>query len=211
MIKRPTLILLILLLLAVVVYFLINNRLAATSSASTPTAVTSSYLITPADGALQILRITNKQNQTFQMQRDSTGTWMITLPSAGSADQGLAAAAETQVGALRILTSLDNQFNLADAGLDSPAFTIELTFTNGAKHIIQVGFLTPISTGYYVRFDNGNLYAVSQPGIDALLGLISAPPFPATATLVPAIATTSSPGLETITPSATLVLSTPTP
>jgi hypothetical protein len=211
MIKRPTLILLILLILAVAAYFLLNNRLAATSSASTPTAVKTSYLITPADGTLQILRITNKQNQTFQMQRDSTGTWMITLPFAGSADQGLAAATETQVGALSILTNLDNQFILADAGLDSPAFTIELTFTNSIKHIIQVGSLTPISTGYYVRFDNGNLYAVSQPGIDALVGLISAPPFPATETPVPTIETTASPGLEAITPSPTLKLSTPTP
>ena len=41
------------------------------------------------------------------MQRDLSKTWVITAPTSGAADQGLAGAAETQVGALSIVTMLD--------------------------------------------------------------------------------------------------------
>ena len=65
-----------------------------------------------------------------------------------------------------------------------PADTMELGFVNGANHKIEVGNLTPTSSGYYVRFDGGKIYVIEKSGIDALLNLLTAPPFPATATPV---------------------------
>jgi hypothetical protein len=204
MIKRPTWILLAILALVIGAYFVIKNRPSATSTEATPTALGNNFLVTQADGTLQRLRISDKQNRVVQMQRDSSGTWVVTLPTLGAADQSLAGAAETQVGALRIVTTLENSLNLADAGLDSPAYTIELTFVSGIQHVIQVGTLTPTSSGYYVRYDAGNLYVVSQSGIDALLNLLTAPPYPATETPVPTIEDTATPTVEAVT-------STPTP
>ena len=211
MIKRPTWILLVILGLVVVAYFVIKNRSSATSIQPTPTALGNNFLVTQSDGTLQILRIYDKQNHIVQMQRDIGGTWIVTLPTPGTADQALAEAAETQVGALRIVTALDNQLNLVDAGLDSPAYTIELTFVSGLKHVIQVGTLTPTNSGYYVLYDAGNLYVVSQSGIDALLNLLTAPPFPATETPLPTIEETATPTLEVVTPTPTFELATPTP
>ncbi len=200
MIKRPTWILLAILALVVVAYFVIKNRSSTTSTEATPTAPGSNFLVTQADGTLQSLRISDQQNRAVQMQRDTSGTWIITLPTPGAADQALAAAAETQVGALRIVTTLDSQLNLADAGLDSPAYTIELTFASGIKHVIEVGTTTPTNSGYYVRYDAGNLYVVSQPGISALLNLLTAPPFAATETPLPTITETPTPTLEAAAP-----------
>jgi hypothetical protein len=200
MIKRPTWILLVILALVVIGFFLIKNRPSATSTAVTPSALGNNFLVTQADGTLQTLRIYDKQNRIFQMQRDTSGTWNVTLPTPRVADQSLAGAAEIQVGALRIVTNLYNQLNLADAGLDSPAYTIELTFVSGLQHVIKVGTLTPTNSGYYVRFDAGNLYVVSQSGIDALLNLLTSPPFDATETLFPSIEETATPTLEVATP-----------
>jgi hypothetical protein len=208
MIKRPTWILLLVLALVVVVYFVVKNRNSGTSVLSTPTAIGNYFLITPADGTLKVLRITDAQSHVFQMQRETSGIWVVTQPTTGTADQSLAGAVETQVGALRIVTTLDIQLNLGDAGLSTPADTIELTFENGLKHVIQIGTLTPTNSGYYIHFDAGNLYVVSQAGIDALLKLLTAPPFPATETPVPTIQgtptstliiVTSTPSLETVT------------
>src|SRR5450759_4518972 len=209
MIKRPTWILLIILALVLVVYFVINNQTSTTSASTTPTAGVNTFLITPSDGTLQVLRIIDAQDHIFQMQRDTSGTWVVTLPTPGTADQSLAGAAETQVGALRIVTTLDNQLNLGDAGLDSPAYTIELTFVSGLKHVIQIGTLTPTNSGYYVRYDTGSLYVVSPSGIDALLNLLTAPPFPPTGTPLPTIEVTATPTLEMTSP--TLEVTTPTP
>jgi hypothetical protein len=211
MIKRPTWILLILLAVFLVAYVIINNRLKATSIGATPTAQGNDYLITSTYGALQALHIVDQQNHTFQMQRDSSGTWQITLPSQGTADQGLAEAADTQVGALRIIAALDDQLTLADAGLDSPTYTIELTFVSGIRHIIQVGMLTPINNGYYVLFDGASLYVISQAGIDALVNLITTPPYPATETPNPTLEATLTPTLELVSPQPSLELPTSTP
>ncbi len=211
MIKRPTVILLAIFVLVVAAYLIIKNRTTSLAAQSTPTAMGNTYLVTQADGVLQVLRIIDSQNRAFQMQRDTSGTWQITLPTSGTADQALANAAETQVGALRIVTKLDNQLSLTDAGLDSPSFTIELTFIGGQKHVIQVGMLTPTSSGYYVRFDSGNLYVVSQSGIDPLVNLLTAPPFPATATPYPTNEATVTQTLEPTAQSPTLEVATPTP
>ena len=185
MIKRATWIMLVILVLVIVAYFVVKNISSTALSQATPTSPGNNFLITKADGILQILRIFDMQDQPFQMQRDTSSAWIITLPIPGFADQTLAGAAETQVGALRIVTALDNSLILKDAGLDSPSYTIELTFEGDKKHIMQIGSLTPTKSGYYVHFDSVNLFVVAQSGIDALLNLLNAPPFPATATAIP--------------------------
>lgn len=199
MIKRPTWFLLIILALVIVAYFVIKNRIPAESTTATPTALGNNFLV-QADGTLKSLLITDNQNLVVEIQRDSRGTWIVEKPIFGVADQALAEAAGTQVGSLRIVTTLDNQLNLGDTGLDSPPYTIELTFTSGLKHIIQVGSLTPTSSGYYVRYDSGNIYVISKSGIDALLNLLTAPPYVATETLVPTIEGTATATLEDNTP-----------
>jgi hypothetical protein len=212
MIKRSTWILLGILALMVVAYFVIKNRNSTTASVATPTGLDTSYLITPADGTLQILHISDQNNHAFQMQRDTSATWVVTLPTTGTADQSLAAAAETQVGALRIVSSLEKTLNLDAAGLKTAAYTIELTFSSGQKHIIRVGTITPTNNGYYVDLDSSNLYIVSQAGIDALLNLLTAPPFPATETPAPFFTETLiNPTIEVLTPTPSLELATPTP
>ena len=200
MIRRSTWILLCFLALAVVAYFFIKNRTFSNSAEATPTGIRDVFLITQADGELQSLFIEDWQNHVVQVQRDVSGTWIVTQPSTGPADQSLVSAAETQVGALRIVTILENPLNLLEVGLDSPAYKIELTFVGGEKHVIQVGMLTPTNSGYYVHYDDGNLYIVSQPGIDAILNLLTAPPFPATATPFIMLDETATPIRETISP-----------
>ena len=200
MVKRSTWILLAILALVVGAYFLITNRPAKPGQA-TPTALGNTFLVSKSDGVLQSLQIDNTQFYTFRMQRDPNGVWVITAPSAGEADQGLAGAAETQVGALRIVTMLETSPDLSAIQLAKPVYTIELTFNTGARHKIEVGGLTPTSSGYYVRYDSKNIYVISQDGIDSLLNLLKTPPYPPTAT----------PALTDTPPSTTLETVTPTP
>jgi hypothetical protein len=209
MIKRSTWILLGILVLVVVAYFVVTNHTSTDSTQGTPTEPVNTYLFSATNGTLLSIRISDQQNNVVKIQRDSSGLWTVLQPSLGTADQSLSGAAETQIGALRILATLDNQLNLADAGLDIPAYTIELTFNIGIKHILRVGTLTPTNSGYYVHYDEGKIYVISKSGIDSLLNLLTSPPFAATETLVPTIELTPIPGKESSTP--TLELVTPTP
>jgi hypothetical protein len=201
MIKRPTWILLVILVLAVGAYFFIENR-PSKINASTPTATAGSFLITQAQGVLQSLHIVDNKGDTFQMQRDLSKAWVVTAPSSGPADQGLAGAAETQVGALSIVTTLNTPPTLSDIGLAVPADTIDLVFVNGTSHTMEIGNLTPTSSGYYVRFDGGKIYVIEKSGIDSLLNLLTNPPFPPTPTSPPTPETTGTPtsGISTPTP-----------
>jgi hypothetical protein len=192
MIKRSTWILLAILALVVGAYFLIKNQ-PNKRKTLTPTATGNSFLITQAQGVLQSLRISDNKGNKFQMQRDLSKSWVITAPSSGVADQGLASAAETQVGALSIITLLQTPPDPNVVGLAVPAYTIDLGFVNGSSHKIEVGILSPTGSGYYVRFDGGKIYVIEKSGIDAILNLLTAPPFPATATPVPTPETTITP------------------
>jgi hypothetical protein len=202
MIKRSTWIWLILLVGLLIGYFIWDNRPSETAADVTPTAQTLEYLVTDADGTLQGLQIADQNDRLFEMQRGSDGVWMVLLPMRELADQGMAEAAATQAGALRIITSLQEQLSLTDYGLNPPDYSIELSFSNGVKHSIQVGAMTPINTGYYVRFDNDQVYVVGSSGLDALLNLVTSPPVPATATPEPTQEVTATPTLEmpTVTP-----------
>ncbi|MGA2489351.1 MAG: DUF4340 domain-containing protein [Anaerolineales bacterium] len=199
MVKRPTWILLAILALAVGAYFIVKEQ-SLKASKLTPTPTENSYIITQADGVLQSLRISDNKGNTFQMQRDLSKTWVITAPKSGTADQGLAGGAETQVDALRIVVTLETPPDPSAIGLAAPAYTMEMGFVNGASHKIEVGNLTPTSSGYYVRFDGGKIYVIEQSGIDALLNLLKAPPFPATATPVSTAESTSTPAPEIVSP-----------
>jgi hypothetical protein len=209
MIKRSTWILLVILVLVVVAYFVVTNHTSTSSTQGTPTELVNNYLFSATDGTPLSIRISDQQNHVVKIQRDTSGMWTVIQPSFGTADQSLTGAAETQIGALRIVTTLDNQINLADAGLDIPAYIIELTFNIGTKHLLQVGTLTPTNSGYYVQDDEGKIYVISKAGIDSLLNLLTSPPFAATETLVPTIELTPTPVGKLSTP--TLELVTPTP
>ncbi len=209
MVKRPTLILLIVLALAIGAYLLIKNR-PLKSTESTPTVLGNTFLVTKSDGVLQSLRINDSQGHTVQLQRDPSKVWVVTAPTPGEADQALASAAETQVGALRIVTTLETIPDLSTVKLDSPAYIIELKFDSGIQHKLEVGDLTPTGSGYYLRYDGGKVYVISQNGIDSLLNLLKAPPYPPTATPAATDTPTLTPTLEATTPTVTITLGTAT-
>jgi hypothetical protein len=206
--KRSTWIVLILFILAIGAYFLIENR-QAKQAGLTPTATASSFLFGASDGTLVSIRINDKQGHIVQVQRETGGTWIVGLPVAGPADQGLAGAAETQVGALRIVATLDPQPVLKDVGLDTPSDTITLGYSTSITHILEVGNLTPTSSGYYVRLDGGKIQVISQSGIESLLNLLTAPPYMATETPGPTTEPTVTSTPEAVTPTAES--STPSP
>lgn len=199
MVKRPTWILLATLAVVVVTYFVIKRHPINTPQTS-PTVTATTFLVTQADGVLQSLHIFDEKGNSVRMQRDLKKTWVITAPSSGVADQGLAGAAETQVGALRIVTILETPPNPSAIGLANPLYTMELGFVSSANHKIEIGNMTPTGSGYYVRYDGGRIYVIEQSGIDALLKLLEAPPFPATATPVATVPSTNTPISEVASP-----------
>jgi hypothetical protein len=182
MIKRSTWIYLAILVLAIGAYFIIKYLPPKTIQTPTPTPTVEAYIFTPADGILESLSITDNKGQNVRMQRDLSKVWVVTSPQNMIADQGLAGAAESQVGALKIVTSIQNVGDLNSYKLTVPTYSMDLTFSGGVEHKIEVGGTTPSLSGYYLLLDGNKLFVVSQDGIDSLAKLVTNPPYPPTPT-----------------------------
>jgi hypothetical protein len=195
--KRTTWIFLALLVVVLATYFILKYK-QVNSTGPAPTPTNPIYLLSAADGTLVRLEVEDNHNNIVQVERESAGVWYLTKPVRAAADQGKVGAAETQVGALRIASSFTTPPDLAAAGLLDPVYVIHLGYDSGTVHTLAIGGLAPTGHGYYVRFDQGSVYILSQAGIDALVQMVAAPPFEPTATIT--LEPTSTNPLETETP-----------
>jgi hypothetical protein len=182
MIKRPTWIVLALLAMLIGAYFYLEAHPLKTAAATpTPAETEAGFLIPKGDDVLTGIAITDAQGRAFQMRRDAAAAWTISLPRKSAADQARAEAAETQLFALGVTTTLETSPSPEALGLDPPAYTITLEFSSGKQQVLEMGGPTPTGSGYYVRTE-GKVYVVNQYSLDAVVNLLETPPYPATPT-----------------------------
>jgi hypothetical protein len=184
--RRSTVITLVLfaLVLAAGIYF--NNRAETAEAEATPEATLPpiEYLFTSADGTPTSMRIESRAGEVVEVARNAENAWAVTLPDEAAADQGSSEAAATQVTTMRILERVPG---LAPevVGLDDPEYTFSFKFNSGPERVVEVGVLTPTQSGYYVRGEDGGIVIVSRSAVDALLGLLTSPPYAPTETPLP--------------------------
>ena len=101
-------------------------------------------------------------------------------------------------------------FSPKDVGLDAPEYKLSVKFTNGVERIAEIGVITPTENGYYVSID-GKIVIVSKSAIDALIGLLTNPPYAETLTPSPVPATATETPLPSTPETATATNATATP
>lgn len=184
--RRSTFIYLILFAIVLGAAYYFNNRTETSEAEATPEATLPpiEYLFTSADGTPTSMRIMSKAGEVVEVARNAENAWAVILPDEAAADQGSSEAAATQVTTMRILERVPNLAPEA-VGLDDPEYTFSFQFTSGSERTIEVGVLTPTESGYYVRGDDGGIVIVSRSAVDALLGLLTSPPYAPTETPPP--------------------------
>jgi hypothetical protein len=174
------------------VYYYLNNREVPADLESTAEPVTEAaptYLFTEEEGTPTAIRIEAKSGDTVEVARGEDGAWEMIQPVEAAADQATVEAAATQVTALRILETVP-EVDPQIVGLDTPEAVLTVEFTEGGERTVDIGVITPSESGYYVRNAEGEVVIISRSGIDALLGILIAPPY----------LETPAPALETATP-----------
>jgi hypothetical protein len=74
----------------------------------------------------------------------------------------------------------------ADAGLSQPSYVMTVKVTGGTEEVVRIGDLTPTSSGYYASLNDGSdVLVVDKTGLDALLNLVTSPPYASTPTPAP--------------------------
>lgn len=182
--KRTWTLLAILAILAVVLIVTQNKKEAIPAdlpvdeiSSPVPTLA---YLFPGEEGVVTSILLESREGEIIGFERQGE-TWAATTPNYAETVPGAVEAAASQVTALPIEKSLEN-LDPADVGLNSPAFTITVGFTNGKFIVVLVGEKTPTEYSYYVRKDDGPVLVVSSYGLDALLALLTSPPLVETPT-----------------------------
>ena len=179
--RRSTVIYILLFLGMAGAYSYLNNRPepADTTATVTPEA-TIEYLFSSADGNISSIRVKSQTGEIVEMARNAENAWALILPTEAAAEQGAAEAAASQLTTVRISEHLPN-ISPKDVGLDVPAYSLSVKFTNGVERIAEIGVITPTESGYYVSID-GEIVIVSRGAIDTLIGLLANPPYAETPT-----------------------------
>ena len=196
MIKRNTWVLLV--LFAVLVGFSLDQKYKPGSELpaeeeeviSLETAAPVEFLFPAEEGVVATILIESKDGEVIGVERGGEG-WVVTRPIEANADQAPVEAAASQVTALSVLDRLD--IDPAAAGLESPAYTITVSFVNGNVFTAVIGAETPIGSGYYARKDDGDVLVITKDGVDALLNLLWYSPALATDTPLPSETPTQTP------------------
>jgi hypothetical protein len=178
------------LVLAVVVaiaYYLNRNAETAAEADITPTA--EAQFVFDSSKIVKSIEVQPAEGQTAAIERNADNDWVLTQPDKVKADPALAEAAASQLTALKINQDITGDPSIF--GLDTPEYTIKVTFDDGTSHTLEVGDNTPTNNGYYVRLDKKDMMIVSLSGINALINLVDFPPYlhtptpTATATPIP--------------------------
>ena len=200
MIRTSTVVYIILLLALAGVYYYLNNREQPADIELTvePTSEIA-YLFTAEEGMPTSIRIESQTGETVEVARDAENAWTLVEPAEAPAEQGAAEAAASQVTTMRILDTVPD-VDPEIVGLDEPEYVLTVVFTGGGERTVEIGVITPTESGYYVRDTGGKVVIVSRSAIDALLGLLTNPPYLETPTPAPMTPEEGTPSNGTATP-----------
>jgi hypothetical protein len=201
MIRRSTVVYIVLLLVLAGVYYYLNNREQPAEIELTVepgSEVAQEYLFTAEEGTPTSILIESKSGETVEVARGEDNAWTLIQPVEAKADQGAAEAAATQVTTMRIVDKVPD-LDPGIIGLDNPEYVLTMKFTSGGERTVDVGVITPTESGYYVR-ESDNIVIVSRSAIDALLGLLTNPPYLETPTPAPVTSEAVTPSSESATP-----------
>ncbi len=206
MIRRSTVVYILILVILVGAYFYIKNRSQSKANIEltlTPEATSEpvNYLFTSDEGVPSSIQIQSKAGETVELAHDASGAWVVQQPVAAKADQGSAEAAATQVETMRILSKVSN-LDPSVAGLKTPEYTLTVKVPK-VERTVNIGVVTPSENGYFVQdASGGDIQIVSKSAVDALVTMLTMPPY--LETLTPSPTVTGTPPTSTPTPNETV-------
>lgn len=147
-------IIMILLAIGVVVFFAIDRKRNNQESSTTNVSVDLLY-VSPVDiDSVEVLHREGNINVRIDKKTSSSGSDVYTY---SGSDKGQESYSQTEMGAyVNMLTSfvgctlVSENANLAEFGIDRPAFTITINKTDGTSSVILIGNLAPDPSYCYI-------------------------------------------------------------
>ena len=175
--KRTTWIALVIFLALVGLMFYLNQRETTTPEEAEATPVAPvEYLFGETDGLPTSIDIKSETGEQVVIARNDAGEWVLEQPIETEADQASAEAAASQLTTLRIVSR--PEVAPADAGLTQPSYIMIVELSGGTVKTVRIGDPTPTDSGYYANVNESDeVLIVGKTGLDALLTLVTSPPY----------------------------------
>jgi hypothetical protein len=201
MIRRSTVVYITILLVVVAIYLYMNSREQTAAPEATPGPTTEvSYLFSAEEGNPTSILVKAKSGETVELARNAERAWALKQPVEAGAEQGASEAAASQVMTMRVLEKI-TKIDPESVGLREPEYLLTIKFDTGKERTVQIGVVTPTESGYYVQDSaGGNVLIITKNSVDALLGLLTSPPYAETPTPSP-VPPGAGPATATDTPS----------
>jgi hypothetical protein len=177
MIRKSTWIILAVFVLALAGAWLWQRNQAQKEAQATPQVSSPGYLFDFGEATLTGLRLERVGGQAIELKRGEDGAWTAVWPAQSAPLDSQALDGNLgQLAALSTLTKLEKAPNLADMGLEPPAYRMLVILSDGRQLRAAIGKATPTGSGYYVQADNQGLYVANQNSLDPILGLVDTLP-----------------------------------
>ena len=199
MISRSTVVYIIILLIVAGAYFYLKyGRAPGVDVLITPEPTEQvTYLFKAEEGIPTSIQIESKAGDIVEVARDADNAWMLKSPTEAKAEQGASEAAASQITTMRVLDNVPD-LDPKIVGLDPPEYSLTVKFNNDVERTVRIGVVTPSESGYYVQeTSGGDVSIVSKSAIDALLLLLTSPPYLETSTPSPTTPETAIPTPQT--------------
>jgi hypothetical protein len=198
MIRRNSLILfgVFIVLLAGILYVNQDSNLQVTLGMQTATPTELPKITSGFDfSKLNSFTIKSQNGPNYSINMQKNGAWVTSKNEPVMIDAVFQFT--TSMTGLTRMDSVDANISLDKVGLNPPQTEILLTDSDGNHASFTIGTMTPIQTGYYVKWNTNPITIVSKDQISSILGLFTPETLfeptatPATAVL-PAITPTAS-------------------
>jgi hypothetical protein len=207
MVRRSTLILLVVFVILVgFAWILQHNQTNKQEAVATMTpTTTTAYLYNLNGRQVDDINIAASSGNQVDFFLDSTsGNWSIRDLPIEQADSLQIESKTAQLMALQAVETLVEPPPLDSIGLETPAYIITMTTADGGQLITNIGSVTAIGSGYYVKVGQDKVVIVDKVVMDDILSLLTNPPLLPTAT--PDVVST-----EPVSPTESIIIGTPTP
>lgn len=167
----------VLLLAGLIGFAFYLNREKKSTVETTPTIEETGYVFTANEGKVSSIEIkpADASIETFRMARNEKNDWVIELPIAAEADQGLAEGAASEIFTMKVIGPIVGKPDIF--GFDNPAYTFTIEFDGKKTHTLEIGDTTPTNSGYYARVDKDKMMIIDMDGINYLLQNRTSPPY----------------------------------
>lgn len=176
MIRRSTLIVvgLFIAVLALAIYL---QRTGKKLVAETPTPTQPAALLSLERDSIGRLQIEASDGRIVELERAADGTWRVLQPKNEAADASTIDSALTNLLSLSITSAINPPPPASSTGLDRPQYVIRISSEGSGDQAIQVGNVTPVGSGYYVKLEDGRVLVTGKFGVDEILKLVLNPPY----------------------------------